>query len=362
MTSFEKSVNQFASVVIIFALVGLYVNGGLEWALQFLAIAFVVPAATVIIHEFGHLLAGWLVGWRLVIFNALGVSLHWQHRRLYLGQPEMMRDAGGWVLMTPRDQDSFTPLRSAVMSTGGPLASLLQVLASIYFGLAYPLAVTELGRIPNPWSIGFAVFGILSLGVTIWPSRSGLVSDGATIIDDLKAWRRGEMLSALGWTGQLLNYKVRLRDVPRWLLDEIRPDEHPGWERDVLRYLDSVAIGRALDARNVDAPKAMRLMSDFERRYGANDWLRCCRAYCQAFHLRDLGGAKATMLAAGSPSTIPQMDFAAKAAIAMLEGDKASGIDLLAKMDAAIAATSPFADPTFRDIRRQVLSIEASQP
>ncbi|MCP5396802.1 MAG: hypothetical protein H6918_08725 [Sphingomonadaceae bacterium] len=342
--------------MILTIVVGMVFAGGPDRFLSFTIVLMVGTLISTLLHELGHLVAGWIVGWRLVVINVMGLSLHWWNMRFHLDKPDIAADAGGWVVMIPDSAAALTPFRHLVMVAGGPLVSLAQTVVGISLAiLAYkgpffgPFALDVVG-------LGLAFFGLITFLGTAIPSKRAESNDASTILRDFAMWRSGERFDPAAWLALLLQYNVRLRELPEWLIaDAINYHAESDYAD---RYFRSLEIGIALDAKQVDANRALGLIEEYEQLFGIDDWLACCRAYCEAAHLHDLTAARRSMEKAGFPSSLPQMDYAARAAIAMLEGDRGNAMELLKLMDAEIAAKSPFRDMTFRDIRKQITALQ----
>lgn len=149
---------------------------------------------TLAAHEFGHLLGGWLMGFRFMLFvvGPLKIVRESEHIRLRLNKDLSLY--GGVASAMPTD-DRDLPRRMAVMIAGGPLTSLLLSLLSlglaVWFNNAIPAA--------SPWSTltAFAfIFSLLNFAIfiaTIIPGKtSGFDTDGAQLLDVLRGGHRAE--------------------------------------------------------------------------------------------------------------------------------------------------------------------------
>lgn len=190
-----------------------------------------VPVAwvvTVAVHEFGHLLAGWAVGGRFVLFIVGPLRVQRTPEGVRLGMNWSWNVFGGMAACPPVDGHRLRE-RQAVVAAGGPLASVvLAVVAWQWVPEAGAPAVTTWGAYAA--GSGGAVVAFLSgmaAVVTLWPSRGGgMRSDGAQI---LAGWRRSQESddeAELLWLTVLALAGVRLRDWPE---DTVR--RLAGWTR-----------------------------------------------------------------------------------------------------------------------------------
>jgi hypothetical protein len=77
------------------------------------------------VHEFGHILGGWLVGGRFLLWQVGPVMVRRTPAGVRLGRNRGTTFGGGLAACIPRDPARLTPRRAAVMIVGGPVASLL---------------------------------------------------------------------------------------------------------------------------------------------------------------------------------------------------------------------------------------------
>ena len=165
---------------------------GVVWALTATVGLVVLIGLALAAHEVGHLLGGWLSGFRFQLF-ALGplmltrapdgLRARWHtHWSLY----------GGLALSLPTDLTDLAH-REARMVAGGPVTSLLLGLTGIGAYLALGEAAgAPRGSVPFGWLLvnGAFFFGVGSLGiglVTLIPTTtSGFYTDGARL---WRLWR-----------------------------------------------------------------------------------------------------------------------------------------------------------------------------
>ncbi len=163
---------------------GFLANGSLLPFLILLPLAVLAAVySAVLIHEFGHVLGGVLVGFR---FNSLRVSRLQVDRpfklSLYRGKSA---GAGGWASMFPTRSDHLA-WRALVMIFAGPAANLLTVSVLLLFPVRGPLLA---------W---FFVASLIMGLINLLPFRSGAYhSDGSRILMLLMSRKRGERWVAM---------------------------------------------------------------------------------------------------------------------------------------------------------------------
>ncbi len=187
--------------------------------------------------------------------------------------------------------------------------------------------------------------------------NAGKKNDGAGL---LALWRErdSEQLTfSLSLLPALLHYNVRLRDLPTWLFDLLR--EKAESTPELKNVLVTMEIGRMLDSKQVDRLLVRNEIDRYWREHEPTDWLRACDAYFAAVHENDVVRARDMVSQIGQPSTLPQMEYAAKAALNMLSGHRDVANEFLKHMDRAIAEASPYRNPTFRDIRAQIENLSS---
>jgi hypothetical protein len=207
---------------------------GVEW-MQFLALAaggvFVVLCALAA-HEAGHLVGGWMRGFRFQLFAVGplmltrstdgGVQMQWHsHWALY----------GGIALALPSDHDPPDPSSEAWMVAGGPTMSLLLgcgALAGAWaLGFADTLRLFTSGFL---WYLGFCSFGI-ALVTLIPTTTSGFLTDGARL------WRY--------WT----NHPAAERDAAVFALTAASATKRPrNWDPALVAQAMAKEDGTVYDA------------------------------------------------------------------------------------------------------------------
>lgn len=306
-----------------------------------------------LVHELGHAAAALACGWRVVVFVVRPFGIQLPNRDLAIVPRGHEAGAGGWVGTVPRAAAVDTRRNWTIVLIAGPAASAALAIAAVLVWAAAPGSLgdglADLGRL----SLGLGIQSFYSCLFTLLPGqRPDRTSDG----DKLRALRREESRYERNrpviWVVSLLAFKVRLSALPEWLMTGARGSA--GASDDMARYVATLDIGRALDTAPVDIPRARALIDDFRTRYGSNGWLAGCDAYLAAIWERDLERAEAALAEIPAADQAHQLSLAATAAVAAAMREATFARFNLDEMDAALKRESPFSDPTFRDIRRQV--------
>lgn len=210
--------------------------------------------ASVVIHELGHAIAGWCVGWRVWIISALPIVVRLGHKPHL--STKLAHDVGGYVLGSPPMAALDQPWRSAVFSAGGPLASLLTGPLFIYWLTTLPQQDWE-----NPTNAGllgaalaFGAYGALAAMWTLWPIRGqgGRPNDAMMIIMALREPKSSDEARGASWAGALFTYGVEPSAWPRWMHDAVAKAGHSPWAQSsapVLAFMAALDGKREADAR-----------------------------------------------------------------------------------------------------------------
>jgi len=254
----------------------------------------------------------------------------------------------------PLSSRVWTRERYAVIVGGGPAASLLQTAVAIALAVHWaPSSGSGLDLFAL--SIGFALAsGATSLS-TLTPSSR--VNGNADIQNFLRTLRTDELQwsreRALNWLFSLTKHKLRLRDLPHWMIEEAR-EQVGAIGGDHQRAYDSLIIGIVLDSAPVDRTDARKRLDDFRSKYGGSPWLDSCDAYFTAVWEGDAALARRRLWRGDGDEDMRPMILAADAAVSAREGDGRVARVLLAQMRDAVRKRSIFPDLTFRDIERQI--------
>ncbi|MEZ4589695.1 MAG: tetratricopeptide repeat protein [Chloroflexota bacterium] len=146
--------------------------------------------ASVTWHELGHLLAGWLVGFRfvLVTFGPLRIAREAGGLRLSLIHTNVVQWQGR-ALMVPTEFGDFRR-RRMVLVAGGPAATLLQLLLVLAINMA-------LQSRPIPYGYGLALLWLLLSAVMLLPATAVPQKIGNIYTDAARIWQLWRAGSAL---------------------------------------------------------------------------------------------------------------------------------------------------------------------
>ena len=339
----------------------------------FATVCMLVGGFTVtLVHESGHLAAALACGWRIIVFAVRPFAFQVPNRGFAFLPRRYHPEFGGWVATVPRSATVDTPRRWGILLAAGPVASfvLAAVTLAMWVRLPPPPTISDwaaaqpgLGpalRLPPPHravdlraiGFGFAIQSLQSGIFALLPSwRETGRSDGEMLRALLRSARSYRDGRALIWLRTLLHYKVRLRDLPEWMVAQAAGNDA---SLEIERALAGIALGRKLDARVADAADIRRGLDAYRAAYGDGAWIGACDAYFSAIVERD--PVRAAVILAASPDTPNEtaMYFAAEAAIAARLGDPAGKRAHLAAMRKAVRSESPLDDPSFADIGREI--------
>ena len=163
---------------------------------------------SVVWHESGHLLAGWLVGFRfvLVTFGPLRLAREAGGLRLSLIHTNVMQWQGR-ALMVPNEFGDFRRQRMVLLA-GGPVATLLQLL--LVLGVNFLLRHRAISYGFGLASLWLMLSAVMMLPATAVPQKIGnLYTDAARI---WQMWRGGPQLDSQLALARLV--EASLRGVP----------------------------------------------------------------------------------------------------------------------------------------------------
>jgi hypothetical protein len=301
------------------------------------------------VHESGHAIAALACNWRVVVFVVRPFGWHVANRNLAIVPRSYNRRLWGWVLTVPREPDPDARANKARIIAAGPIASL--ALATIAL-----LACAAWWTSPDTGGVALAA---VAMGLGIQSLQMGIFSILPSATDDVvtdgvkwRALRRADtdtsFTGPLPWVMAMLSYKIRLRDLPAWMLAEATALPVPSPEP--LQFLATLEIARTLDAVVVDVPLARALIDRHRATYGPDEWLTAIDAWVAAMWEGDLDRARLTLAEHAGKSGTSPMFLATEAAVAARGGEGVLVRQKLKAMRKAVAAQSPFRDRTFRDI------------
>ena len=185
---------------------------------------FVGGFLSIVIHELGHAIGAWFVGWRVWIISAAPLCWRLGHGPRF--STRLSGDVGGFVLGSPPTEAFDSRWRSVVFSAGGPLASLITGPAFIYWLTTFPPGSWDqplnAGLLGAALALGF--HSAYAAAVTIWPwkSASGAPNDMLMILQALFAPEPPARERALIWAEALFAYGVEPSAWPAWVRDTVK--------------------------------------------------------------------------------------------------------------------------------------------
>lgn len=323
-------------------------DGALLFGLLFI---FVSVFVATFVHEAGHALTAIAVGWEIVVFSVppFAVQVRNGDFRFIWKTRGIEYPRYGFVALVPASLAVLTWKRRLALVSGGPAASFL-------FGTALlAVAGSAFESDSRAWAL-IAGFAITSLGMsfaTLLPDQASRhSSDGTQIWNLLRHGLKADATLAFGYVSAMLEFRVRLRDIPQWLLDLMRHGDG-GWP-DLERAKASLAVSCSLDAVEVDPVSVRALIEDFRSKYGTSEWLAACDAYLAVMYENDPERAAAALSDGDGQGGTPELTLAAEAAVAASKGQVAFARSKLDEMDKLLALKSPFENKTFSDIRAAI--------
>lgn len=189
------------------ALIGLFVGGFLS----------------IVLHELGHALGAWLVGWRVWIISAAPICWRLGHGPRFTTQ--LSGDVGGFVLGSPPTEAHDSRWRSIVFSAGGPLASLIAGPAFITWLTTFPPGSWETpqtaGLLGAALALGFHAAYAAAFTIWPWKTASGAPNDMLMILSALFAPQPDARERALIWADALFAYGVEPIAWPTWVREAV---------------------------------------------------------------------------------------------------------------------------------------------
>jgi hypothetical protein len=305
------------------------------------------------VHELGHASAAIVCGWKVAVFVVGPMGFHIHNRQLAYVPRSKRLERAGFVVSFPSSPAVWTRARTAAFIAGGPVASLILIALSAIVIITSRTSVPPIGINPSMAAAGLALFSAWVAFATLTPMPRGKgQSDVQNFLHivrlDERDWRKTRGLLRLYG---LVQHKVRLRELPCWMLEDARAATR-GTE--LQRGLDALVIGALLDSHPVDKRSARQMIDAYRREHGDNSWLAFCDAYFRAVWERDPVLARARLQDGTFGDQLKPLALAAEASVVALEGDHATATLLLSQMREAAARESAFADLTFRDIGRKI--------
>jgi hypothetical protein len=174
-------------------------------------------------HEVGHLLGGWLAGFRFLLLIVGPLRLERTGNGLRLSLNRSLALAGGLAAALPTGSERLRQ-RTALMVAGGPLTSLLTGVPALLFSLPLSELQAKTGVLAAWGAHALLTFGFTSIGIaliTLVPGKtSGFLTDGARLLQLLRGGPTAERDAALSALGAASQAGQRPRDRDGALLDQ----------------------------------------------------------------------------------------------------------------------------------------------
>jgi hypothetical protein len=190
------------------------------------------------IHELGHLIAGWAVGFRFSVIRIGPFSLNLEHGKLRIRMRREMSVLG----YAGMHIDSVRRLhrRMLIYIAAGPVANLLSVPATVLLiNYVFPRAGESWIAVP---AAEFAVISLLFAILSFVPIQSGLLSDGARIDMLLRSRNRSRRWLNIAAIGMASSRGVRAKDWSRTNLQRatsVRDNSFDTFTGNWLAYLSA---------------------------------------------------------------------------------------------------------------------------
>jgi hypothetical protein len=309
------------------------------------------PAAWLVataVHELGHAIAAWSVGWRVHQIAVWPFVLRWRPLKLCYA-PRLSVDASGYMLGLPKSESRIRRWRSIVVSAAGPLASILVILAAILSwrmwgsmtgapaSVRMPVEKTWLGWAYPP----FLAIQLIVVIRSLWPFDQH--SDGSSILSEIRG--RSATPSASAWLLAATGLGVRPRHWPEGLVEAAETTAaRDGAATEALL----VSLFSALDAAAPD-PARMRRALDRIVAAGVPDvaWL-VWDAFIAARYENDPDRAERQLARLDAGADGPNVNLA-RAALAAARGDAAQLEAYAREMKRALREIMPLPTRSYAD-------------
>lgn len=321
---------------------------------------FVGQGISIWVHELGHAVAARLVGWRIIVFAARPIAVQFPNRDIGFMKRSYEPGVGGWVGSVPPNAKLDTSGRNAAFTAAGPTANI--IFGLLILALADPIGASfAISNVRSDVICALVGYHSILLGlVNLVPSGIGEhSSDGRKLYEIAVGQRQTPSARAIALCAGLVQWKVRLRDIPDWLIERVATEAEHG-APDSSRIAATIVIARALDSASPEKARIRQMIETFRKRFGDSDWLAACDAYAAAVLEQDIAKAQAATATLSKTAAPLELASAARAASSALLGNRELTAIHLHAMESALKAKSPFVDHTYRDIRKNIEAIKAA--
>jgi hypothetical protein len=279
----------------------------------------------VAVHEFGHVVGGWLTGGKLILYvvgpfmwkrTPAGLRFSWNTN---------VNIAGGLASCLPIDLGRVTPRRLAFMIAGGPVSSVVLAVAALWLAAWLTPRVDGLASgMAQHVALFTAAVSVLIFLVTAMPGTAGgFKTDGRRFLDLLRGdARSGQEQAMIALTAASLA-GVRPGDYdPRLVAQAVALRD--GSLFDLYAHL--TVFPHAVDLGQPARAQALLdhvVAGECQLVPFARDTARCEYAWLLATHTADAAAARAWLDSAGKLDFDPATSLRAEAAVLLAEGRKA---------------------------------------
>lgn len=217
------------------------------WLLTLIPIILVGIILGILLHELGHAIAGYFVGFKFRFLTA--GPFMWEKEadgRLVFKWNKSLNTSGGLTLCLPEKSENLR-LKFMFYGAGGPLMSFL---SAFLFLLLYSYLPSSKG-VFGPFLLNFTclIWGLLSFGfflITIIPFYvGGFYTDGARILSLWRNGNKGKVQVALLTEMSRSIAGTRPRELDEKSLQEVLPLSHnPAFTFSLIHYLYLIALDR----------------------------------------------------------------------------------------------------------------------
>lgn len=322
--------------------------------------AFLAIFLSVLFHEGAHALAARAVGWRVVVFAVRPFAIRCvDFAFAFVGRGHGKTQ--GWVVAIPSQRDVGTRRNWSIILAAGPLMSLLLACAAFLSALTWLPHFDNRCWLSSFLGFGFALRCFSDFLFSVLPNaREGVTSDGT----QLRALRNPSFDFAKGrpliWLASLMRAKVRPRDWPDWLMEDLRAASVD--QPELVNVPAAMELARFLDSFHFDPKVARKMVENYRTRYPVDEWFTAIDAYLTAVYEHDPQSARAILEAWPRPAVPSPMFLAAEAAVAAANGERKIAEHHLRSMMKTVRAESAFRSSTYCEIRRQVRTLTVPLP
>jgi len=320
-----------------------------------------IPVAWLLVvgwHELGHIVGGWLMGGRFMLWVVGPIMLRATPAGLKWSRNRSVNMGGGMAVCMPTEAAKVTPQRMAVMILGGPVSSV--VLVGVAAWVASLLLPLQWAVVHNFLMLS-AILSAFIFFATILPFvAGGFKSDGKRAWDLLRRDAHSEqeaallILTAQGLGGcRPSEYDSTLLDRALALKDGSMFDLY-GW---LTAYYHRADRGEWAEAQAC----LDRVLAGEEKLVPyLKDVIRCEYAWLLATQTTFLASAQAWLKSAGKLEFDPATRLRAEAAVAYATGDREQTRQKIADARHALEhrslspVKSPFADSALNHLEAKL--------